>query len=213
MSRRAPWWFPPISFVGMAVLVCFVSFFHPFWPSALLPFSVTGQLGLLLILARAFAYWPPMARWFAAMPIPHRVVFAGLLFAMYLGHFTFNGRTYFPFVAWEIFPHEEKAETVKAYEFIGETASGGRVRLLAEQQFPSIVQIDRLEDIERSYPAGTTDALARALAKMYNAQHGADPVRQVDLMEMAVNLHPPPDEPRNEPSCELLKSYDVSSGR
>jgi hypothetical protein len=212
MSRRAPWWFPPISFGGIAVLVCLISFFHPWWPTPLLPFAITGQLCLLLIIVRAFAYWPPMVRWFSGMPIPHRIIFFGLLGAMALGHYTLNGRTYFPFVAWEIFPHVEKTETVKAYEFIGETASGGKVRLLAEQQFPSIVQIDRLEDIERSYPAGATDDLAQALAKMYNAHH-PDPVRQVDLMEMAVNLHPPASESRDEPSCELLKSYDVSSGR
>jgi len=89
------------------------------------------------------------------------------------------------------------------------------VRLLAEQQFPSLVQIDRIEDLDnpKDYPAGTTDALAAALAKMYNAHHAADPVRQVDLMEMAVDLHPPENESRDEPSCELLKSYDVSPGR
>jgi len=209
ISRRAPWWFPPISLVGIVVLVGLTSFFHPWAATPLLPFAITGQLALLLVLVRAFAYWPPLARWVGAMPVAHRVVFGGLLGAMALGHYTLNGRAYFPFVVWEIFPHVETRETVTAHEFIGQTASGAKVRLLIEQQFPSIVQVDRLEDLA---PA-TTDALALALAKMYNAHHAADPLREVDLMEMAVNLHPPASESRNEPSCELLKSYDISSAR
>jgi hypothetical protein len=208
MSRRAPWWFPPISYVGMAMLVFLVSIFYHF-----VPLAITGQLFLLLMLARAFLVWPPVAGWMAAMPVPHRIVLGALLGAMVLGHYTLNGRTYFPFVAWEIFPHVETHETITAREFIGKTESGAKVRLLAEQQFPSIVQIDRLEDFDQNYPPGTTDALAQALAKMYNAHHAADPVRQVDLMEMAVDLHPPANESRDEPSCELLKSYDVSPGR
>jgi hypothetical protein len=207
MSRRAPWWFPPISFVGITVLVCLISFFHPLSPTPLLPFAITGQLCLLLIMVRAFWYWLPMSRWLAAMPLAHRIVFGGLLGAMVLGHYTLNGRTYFPFVVWEIFPQAEKSTTIMAREMIGHTASGAKVRLLVEQQFPSIVQVSRLESLD----PGTTDALVPAVVKMYNAHHPADPVRQVDLMEMAVNLHPPANESRDEPTCELLKSYDVSS--
>ena len=213
MTRRAPWWFPPISFVGIALLVCLISFFHPFSSTPLLPFGITGQLCLLLIMVRAFWYWPPMVRWIAAMPVAHRIVFGVLLGAMILGHYTLNGRTYFPFVVWEIFPHAEKSATVTApRDSSATTASGAKVRLLAEQLFPSIVQVDPAGALDnRTYPPGTTEALARALAKMYNAHHPGDPVRQVDLMEMAVNLHPPASESRNEPSCELLKTYDVSS--
>ena len=202
MSRRAPWWFPPISFVGIAVVVCFFSFFYHF-----VPLAITGQLCLLVIIVRAFWYWLPMQRWIAGMPVAHRLVFGGLIGAMVLGHYTLNGRTFFPFVVWEIFPHAETREIVTAHEMIGKTASGAKVRLLVEQQFPSIVQVDRLEDLSPE----TTDALAQALAKMYNAHHPADPVREVDLMEMAVDLHPPANESRNAPSCELLKSYDVLS--
>ena len=80
----------------------------------------------------------------------------------------------------------------------------------SEREFPSIIQIDRIETLDANYGAGTTDDLALALATMYNANHPADPVREVDLVEVSVNLHPPAGEARNEPSCELLKTYDVS---
>jgi hypothetical protein len=211
MIRRAPWWFPPISFVGIGVGVYLVSFFHPWSATPLLPFAITGQLVLLLLGLRAFAYWPPLAQWLKAMPAPHRLVLGVLIGGMVLGHYTFNGRTYFPFVVWEIFPHAEAHGAVKAQEFVGITASNRKVRLLAEQQFPSIVQIDRVETLDESYGPGTEDSLALALARMYNAHHQADPVQGVNLLEVTVNLHPPPGELRNEPSCELLKTYDVSS--
>ena len=146
------------------------------------------------------------------MPWAHRIVFGVLVGGMALGHYTFNGRTYFPFVVWEIFPHAEgNSDVVKAQQFFGKTADGQKVRLLAEQLFPSIIQIDRVEALDADYGGGTTDDLALALAKMYNAHHPAAPVREVDLVEVAVNLHPPAGESRTEPSCELLKTYDVSS--
>lgn len=211
MTRRAPWWFPPLSLLTNAALVFLVSVFHPFTATPLLPFVVTAQLWLVLAVVRAVWVWPPFAAWLKAMPVAHRIVFGVLVGGMILGHFTWNGRTYFPFVVWEIFPHPETHSMVTAREFIGQTAGGAKVRLLVEQQFPSIVQIDRVEDLDANYGAGTTDALALALAKMYDAHHAADPLREVDLVEKAVNLHPPPSESRNEPSCELLKTYDVSS--
>ncbi len=213
MIRRAPWWFPPISFVGIGAGVYLVSFFHPWSPTPLLPFAITGQLALLLVLVRVLWKWTPFAQWIKAMPVAHRIIFGLLLGGMFFGHYTLNGRTYFPFVVWEIFPHGEGSSTViKAQQFYGTTGSGKKVRLLAEQLFPSIIQIDRVEELgnPKDFPPGTVDNLAMALAKMYNAQHPADPVREVDLVEAAVNLHPPAGELRNEPSCELLKSYDVS---
>ena len=157
MSRRAPWWFPPISFVGIAVVVCFFSFFYHF-----VPLAVTGQLCLLVIIVRAFCYWRPMQQWIAGMPVAHRLVFGGLIGAMVLGHYSLNGRTFFPFVVWEIFPHAEKGGPVMARELIGKTASGAKVRLLVEQQFPSIVQVDRLEDMSPQ----TTDALAASIQQL-----------------------------------------------
>jgi hypothetical protein len=55
--------------------------------------------------------------------------------------------------------------------------------------------------------------LARTLARAYDRAHAQDPVRRVDLMRIAVPLHPPLPVPRPFPSCELLKSYDLSSAR
>ena len=214
MIRRAPWWFPPISYVGIGVGVYLVSFFHPWSATPLLPFAITGQLLLLLVLVRTIWKWPPFAQWLAAMPVAHRIVFGVLIGGMILGHYTLNGRTYFPFVVWEIFPHAEgSTEVVKAQQFYGHTASGQKVRLLAEQLFPSIIQIDRVETLDKSYGPGTQDDLALALAQIYNARHPADPVREVDLVQASVNLHPPAGESRDEPSCELLKTYDVSAAR
>ncbi len=173
------------------------------------PFRVAGQAYLLLILLLAFRYWPPMIRWVASMTVPHRVVFGVIIASIILGHYTLNNRTYFPYVAWEIFPFVHEDDPVTCREFIATTAGGSKVRLLVEQLFPSIVQINRLE----SYSPETTEHLARALAKAYNEHHAGDPVRQVDLLVMAVKLHPPPSESRAQPSCELLKHYDISSGR
>jgi len=174
-----------------------------------IPFRLAGQAYLLLVILLAFRYWPPMIRWVASMAVSHRVVFGVLIGGMILGHYTLNGRTYFPFVVWEIFPFVNEQNPVTCREFIATTASGDKVRLLVEQWVPSIVQVNPLE----SYPPETIEHLARALAKIYNEHHAADPVRKVDLVLMAVQLHPPANESRAQPSCELLKHYDISSGR
>ncbi len=207
-SRR-PYWLPPLSFVAITLLVFLIAFFHPLSPYPMLPFKIIGQLCLLLMIVRAFAYWPPMIRWITSMPVAHRIVFGLLLGGMVLGHYTLNGRAYFPFVVWEIFPFVNEQDPVTCRQFIATTANGAKVRLLVEQLFPSIVQVDPLD----SYPPETTERLARALAKIYNERHPGDPVRHVDLMLMAVQLHPPANESRAQPSCELLKHYDISSGR
>ena len=173
------------------------------------PLRVAGQAYLLIIILLAFRYWPPMMRWVASMPVAHRVVFGVLIGAMILGHYTLNNRTYFPYVAWEIFPFVHEDDPVTCSELIATTASGEKVRLLAEQLLPSIVQINPLN----CYSPDTTEHLARALAKMYNEHHADDPVQGVDLLVMAVKLHPPASESRAQPSCELLKHYDISSAR
>jgi hypothetical protein len=149
------------------------------------------------------------------MPAAHRVIFGLLIGAMILGHYTLNGRTFFPFVVWEIFPFVHEGDPVTCREYIATTAGGTKVRLLVEQQFPSIVQVDPLDALDdpNLYPPGTTEQLARALARAYNERHAADPVQQVDLFVMAVPLHPPAGETRTQPSCELLKHFDLSSGR
>ena len=173
------------------------------------PLTVAGQAYLLIIILLAFRYWPPMIRWVASMPVPHRAVFGLLIGGMILGHYTLNARAYFPYVAWEIFPFVHEDNPVTCREFIATTADGGKVRLLAEQLFPSIVQINPLD----SYSPEATEHLARALAKVYNEHHADDPVQQIDLFVMAVKLHPPASESRAQPSCELLKHYDISSDR
>jgi len=173
------------------------------------PLTLAGQAYLLLIVLLAFRYWPPMIRWVASMPVTHRVVFGVLIGSMILGHYTLNGRTYFPYVVWEIFPFAHEDDPVTCREFIATTESGNKVRLLVEQLFPSIVQIGPLD----GYSAETTEHLARVLAKAYNQQHPGDPVWRVDLMVMAVKLPPPAGESRAQPSCELLKRYDISSGQ
>ena len=179
------------------------------------PLKLAGQAYLLLVMVFSYRYWPPMTRWVQSMPVPHRVVFGVLLGAMILGHYTLNGRTYFPYVTWEIFPFVHEDDPVTAREFVGTRNEGPKVRLLVEQLFPSIVQVDPLDALDNTdyYPVGTTERLARVLAKAYNGQHPDNPVWRVDLMELAVKLHPPAGETRTQPSCELLQRYDISSGR
>lgn len=194
-----------------AVLVWVISFgshrFIPIW--------VAAQAYLVIAVLMAFRHWPPMGRWLGRMPVPHRVVFALIVGGMIAGHFSLHARTYFPFVAWEIFPFKDERDPVTCREFIATTASGKKVRLLVEQLFPSIVQIYPLETLDdpKLYPPGTTDHLAHALAKVYNDRHAGDPVQQIDLVLLAVQLHPPANESRAQPSCELLKRYDISSDR
>ncbi len=173
------------------------------------PLKLAGQAYLTAIVLLAFRYWPPMARWVKGMPIPHRVVCGVLLGGMILGHYTLNGRTYFPFVSWAIFPAVHEDNPVTCREFVATTMAGHKVRLLVEQLFPSIVQVYPLT----TYSPEGTEHLARALAKMYNHLHAGDPVFRVDLMDLAVQLHPPASESRAHPSCELLQSYEISSGR
>jgi hypothetical protein len=168
---------------------------------------VVLQVYALIALFIAFHAAPPVARWRAGVPVVHCAIFYSLLAAVVAGHFSMNKERYFPFVAWNIFSKVNEEQIVSCPELIGTTANGKSVRLLVEQLFPSIVQFDLP-------PPDKPDQMARlvtALAKAYNARHAADPVREVDLMLMAVKLHPPPGQSHSEPSCEFLHRYDISS--
>ena len=135
-KARVPKWFPPLSLATCAVMIALGSFVWHF-----VPLRVTGQAFLLVMILHAFCYWPPMVRLVAAMPVLHRIVFGVLLGAMIMGHYSLNGRSYFPFVTWEIFPMVDSDDPVTCNEFIATTMDGRKVRLLVEQLFPSIVQI------------------------------------------------------------------------
>jgi len=207
---RRPSWRPPLSLVAILPLIAFLCF-PIFSPYPLVPVTVAAQGLLVIIVLRGFCYAPQITRWTAVMPVPHRVVLGLLIGAMVLGHFTFDKRSYFPFVAWEIFPVVRENDPVVCPELIATTAGGKKVRLLVEQLFPSIVQIDSLDN-PAIYPPDRLEKLVRATAGMYNRLHPDDQVRYVDLMVMAVRLHPPPNELRTLPSCELSKRYEISSG-
>lgn len=196
----------PIAIIcaGLALFVYTISF--------IIPFALTGQAYAVIAMLLGFRYWPPMARWVIRMPVAHRVVFGLLIAAMIFGHLTVRSRAYYPFITWCIFPVVREDDPVTCRELIATTASGRKVRLLVEQLFPSIVQIYSLED-SRYDPPSIMEDLVRAMAKVYNEHHANDPVRHVDLMVMAVKLHPPANESRAYPSCEFLKRYDISSGR
>jgi hypothetical protein len=205
--RLPPFVVWPIIAVCLASIVYLISF--------AIPMRLAGQAYLIIVILLAFRYWPPMTRLVSGMPVPHRVVFGLLVLGMIAGHFTLNSRAYFPFVSWAIFPLVNETNPVTCNEFIATTESGHKVRLLVEQLFPSIVQIAPAEafDDQHYYPAATTQHLVRAMARMYNEHHANDPVLHVDVMRFAVQLHPPANESRAHPSCELLKSYDISSGQ
>jgi len=201
------------SAIAGAVVVILVSLLIwgiSFSPLRFVPFALAEQAYLMIAILLAFRYWPPMFRLVGSMPVAHRLVFGALISGMILGHYSLNGRSYYPFIVWGIFPHAaENHDTVNAYEYIATRADGTKVRLIAEQLFPSLVQIDRVDTMSPVL----TEKLARVLAKKYNEYHANNPVRQVDLMNMIVQMHPPANESRAEPSCELLKHYDVSSDR
>jgi hypothetical protein len=201
-------WLPPISLVVIFIIVGVISLS----PFAFIPLHVTGQALLLFIVLRAFCYWPPMVRWVTSMPGFHRAVFALLIGGMIIGHYTLESRRFYPYVPWFIFPTVREDDPVTCREFIATTASGKKVRLIVEQLFPSIVQIYPLDD-PTHYSDAQLDALARALATAYNKSHATDPVHHVELVVMAVKLHPPAGESRAQPSCQLLKRYEISSAR
>jgi hypothetical protein len=201
-----------IAGAAIALIVALIIWGVSFSPWKLVPFTLAGQAYMLILILLGFRYWPPMARWVASMPVPHRAVFGTLIAAMILGHYTLNGRTYFPFVVWEIFPFVREEDPVTCREFIATTDSGHKVRLLVEQIFPSIVQFNPPIDRDGN-PLPAMEPLVHAMAKVYNAHHADDPVHHVDLMVVAVRLHPSANDPHPLPSCDLLKRYDTSSAR
>ncbi len=207
-SEDKPLWLPPMSLVVIVVIIGAISLS----PFAFIPFNLTGQALLLFIVLRLFCYWPPMVRWVTSMPVFHRTMLALLVGSMILGHYTLNSRAYYPYVSWFIFSTVREDDPVTCREFIATTASGQKVRLLVEQLFPSIVQIYPLDDPTQYSPA-QLDELAHAMATAYNQHHADDPVHRVDLVVMAVKLHPPAAESRAQPSCQLLNRYDISSAR
>jgi hypothetical protein len=189
---------PAIVALGICILGCT----WYFWPIR----GVVFQLYALGALFIAFISAPPVIRWLEVIPRIHRLIFFLLLAAVVRGQFTLSTRTYFPFVAWDIFSSVSEQETVFCRELVGTTATGRQVRLLVEQLFPSIIQFDLPPDNQ----PGAMDRLVAALAGQYNAGHAADPVREVDLMLLAVKLHPPPGQTRSQPSCELLQRFELS---
>jgi hypothetical protein len=195
---------------GVVIAVCVALIIRQI--SFVVPLRLAGQAYLILVMLLAFRYWPPMVRWMTVMPVIHRVVFGVLVGALILGHLTLRSPAFYPYIAWEIFPFVSEENPVNCRELIATTASGKKVRLLVEQLFPSIVQFNLPNDADYERP-GATERLAASLARIYNEQHASDPVRGVDLVLMAVNLHPSTGESSHQPSCELLQHYDVSSDR
>ncbi len=183
---------------GAVIVFCLAALFWWFWPIR----PVLGQICALAAIALGFRYAPPVTGWLARLPVPHRVVFALLIAGVIAGHFTFDGRKYFPFVSWEIFSIMREEDPVTCREFAAVTASGKNVRLLVEQLFPSIVQFNPPADNESAAMTRLVDALRKA----YDGRHPGDPVRRVDLVRISVRLQPG----GNPPSCELLKRYDFS---
>src|SRR5271155_1810219 len=106
---RAPFHLHPA--IVFAIIGCCIALI--IWlVSFAVPLKLAGQAYLLIIILLAFRYWPPMIRWIASMPVPHRVVFGVLIGCMILGHYTLNGRTYFPYVTWEIFPFVNERDPI-----------------------------------------------------------------------------------------------------
>jgi hypothetical protein len=201
-EEAAPFRLPPISLVAIVLMAVLVSFV---WP--ILPYRLTGQAVMLAILVRAFCGWAPMRRWAGAMPWPHRLVFALLIWGMIAGHFTLQPHRFFPFVSWEIFTRAPEVDPVTCREFIATTADGKTKRLLVEQLFPSIVQFNPPADNDS---AAMSDLVA-AMARVYNEHHADDPVQKIDLVLQSVPLHPAADEAF--PPCALIKSFPISSDR
>lgn len=192
--------------VALAVItLCVGILVYLLWPIHRLVLQAVA----LLVFFLGFRFCPPLTRWFVRMPALHRLAFSLLLGAVVIGHFSLTTYRYYPFVAWEIFSAVSEKDSVLCRELIGTTEQGKSVRLLVEQLFPSIVQFNLPPASEDQQ----MEKLVHALAQAYNANHAADPVRQVDLMLMAVDLHPSSREFRTEPSCELLQRYDISSDR
>jgi hypothetical protein len=171
-----------------------------------IPPGVAIQFYLLAAAAVAFWYWPPAALWIGRMPFVHRLIFVAMLGGMIYGNFALDGRRYFPFVTWDIFGFLREEDPITCREFWAVTASGKGVRLIVEQLFPSIVQCN----LPTSNDAIEMTHLVEALADRYNRLHEDDPVRQVDLVSIAVRLHPAT--PAGPPQCDILRHYEISSG-
>jgi hypothetical protein len=200
-EEAAPFWLPPLSLAAIAVMTIIL------WATDHRSIGYVGQAALLMVIARAFIYWPTTRRWMATIPAPHRIVLAVLLLAMVVGHLTLQAARYFPFVAWEIFPLVREEDPVTCREFIATTADGQTKRLLVEQLFPSIVQFNPPADNDSPTMAKLVDVMARA----YNAHHSAAPVQRIDLIRVSIPLHPAAGQPF--PTCELIKSFPISSAR
>ncbi len=191
-------------FGALAVIgVCLALLTWLAWPIHRYLLQVYAVAALLLALRAS----PPVARYLATAPVGYRAVLYALILGVVAGHFSLQKRSYYPFVVWDIFCAVSEQETVFCRELIGTTASEKKVRLLVEQIYPSIIQFDLPP---RDQPE-QLDLLVAAMAKTYNAHHPADPLREVDLMLMAVKLHPPTGESR-QPSCEFLQRFDLSPG-
>jgi hypothetical protein len=186
----------------VVIVICFAVLTIYFWPIWRYVLQLYAVAGVLIALRAA----PPVARWIPSLPLAHRTIFYLLLAAVVAGHFTLQQKKYYPFVVWDIFAAVSEQETVFCRELVGTTATGKQVRLLVEQLFPSIIQFDLPPDTEPE----AMNRLVAALTRQYNAHHADDPVREVDLMLMAVKLHLPPGQTRSQPSCELLQRFELS---
>jgi hypothetical protein len=186
---------------ALVILLCLAAFTWFAWPIHRYILQVYAVIALLIALRTA----PPIARYLAGTPAAYRSIIYVMILAVVAGHFTLQQKRYYPFVVWDIFCAVNEQETVFCRELIGTTASQKKVRLLVEQLYPSIIQFDLPP---RDQP-GKLDLLVSAMARTYNAQHPADPLREIDLMLVAVKLHPPPGQTR-QPSCEFLQRFDLS---
>ena len=178
--------------------VCLAVLAYLLWPIR----ALAGQIFLLGIIFLLFRYAPPFVTWLKHLPWAHRVIFGGVLATVLAGHFTLDNRRYFPFVTWEIFPKVREENPVTCRELMAETSHGKKVRLLAEQLYPSIVQFN-LPGEDDSPAMGH---LVRVLAHRYALLHPGETLQRVDLVRISVPLRPS----SAQLSCEFLKRFDIS---
>jgi hypothetical protein len=155
------------------------------------------KLMVLALLLNAAVFFilvshPKVYEWAQKQPIPHKLIFAGLLFCAVMGHYLGRSALTFPFVRWGMYGDVVKTPIVAFYEYVGVTGAGERISIKPAVLFRPLINgrihqklFKMLENPNREKIR--LDETLRAIGVMHSKVYPDKPLASVEVYASRIN--------------------------
>lgn len=188
--------------VAMLGLIAFAFsgfFYIPSWQEMSLTF--VEALIYLIFFTLLFSF-SPIRKYFAKIPVPHKLILITFFILLLIGQFINDPRLTFPFTSWAMYGRPEHPETLVFYRYqgfddkqnkidispedllppIGKSAVASKFKNLLSGAFSNEDKAKQKENEER------LKELLLAFGEIYNRSYPEHPIRSVELIQCSLNL-------------------------